>query len=124
MSNYLEGTLHYYLSCKCENQKVKCKRNCTTGFCKCKPNCILKSLSIWSIQDDVVYINAEPYDNAYNFNDMEKLLDKLQRVIFSRRVSIFRTFKATHIDVSVYDEMRPYGNFSLNKKDDRIYRQS
>lgn len=78
-------------------------------------NNVLKSLFIMNIQENIVEIEAEPYDNSYDTNDMVRTIEKICRILDRREKAIFKnlnqSFK-TEIDclsIIFFDDMRIYG---------------
>src|SRR5699024_261657 len=72
MNGYLQDTLHGILNCKCSG------------------NCILKSLYVDEVKNGKAYITAEPYDDAFRQNQIEETIQKIKRIMWKRKKSIWQ----------------------------------
>lgn len=104
MTGYLQNTLH-----------------CILG-CKCKGNCILKSLQVVRVVDGHAEITGEPYDDAYGLLHFDETVDKLERVLWRRRKSIFKKLNADVVTVSIHNEYTMQAAFFLSAKNDHLNR--
>ena len=102
MDGYLQNTLHGILNCEC------------------KGNCILKSLHIDEIYNDSAFITVEPFDDAFNQNQVEETIDKIKRVVWRRREQIWAMLDVESVSVTVYDEWTMKDAFVLSLKSNSI----
>lgn len=102
IDGYLQNTLHGILNCKC------------------KGNCILKSLHIDEIYNDSAFITVEPFDDAFNQNQVEETIDKIKRVVWRRRNQIWAMLDVESVSVTVLDEWTMKDAFVLSLKSSSI----
>ena len=103
MNGYLQDTLHGVLNCKC------------TG------NCILKSLHVDKIENHTAYVTVEPYDDAFNQNQIDETLRKIKRIVWKRKQSIWQALDVYSVSFTVYDEWTMKDAFVLSMNADEMY---
>ncbi len=84
---YLEETLCHILGCRCDG------------------GCILKSMKVENRQE----ITVEPYDHRFDVGRVERTLKR-------RRKAILKALNSEYVSVTVYDDMRMYGAYTLDKE--------
>ena len=103
MNGYLQDTLHGILNCKCSG------------------NCILKSLYVDEVENGRAYITAEPYDDAFRQNQIEETIQKIKRIMWKRKKSIWQALDVYTVTVTVYDEWTMKDAFVLSTNIDEIF---
>lgn len=98
MNGYLQDTLHGIL------------------MCECKGNCILKSLHVGEIKDRTAFITVEPYDDAFNQNQIDETIKKIKRTLLRRKSSIWAMLDVDTASVTVYDEWTMQDAFVVDFK--------
>lgn len=86
MDGYLKDTLHGILNCRCNG------------------NCLLKSLQVNEIAGETAYINAEPYDDAFNQSNVDETIERIKRTLLRRKRKIHEVMNVASLSVTVYDE--------------------
>lgn len=84
---YLKETLCFILDCKCEG------------------GCILKSMKVDNRQE----ITVEPFDHRFD-------VDRVERTLKRRKKAILKALGSDYVTVTVYDDMRMYGAYTLSKE--------
>lgn len=85
------------------------------GDRRSEKNDVLKSLFITGISGSTVEIEAEPYDDAYNFKNMDATIDKICRILDRREKTVFKkinNFFGTEVDtlsITFFDDFSVYG---------------
>lgn len=83
-----------------------------------KKNSVLKSLFIIGIDKDTVDIEAEPYDNTYDTNDMIETIRKVGRILDRREKAIFNQLtpfcgrEIQCLSITFFDEWTVYGSIT------------
>lgn len=78
-------------------------------------NNVLKSLFIVNVANGTVEIEAEPYDDAYNLNDVDATIDKICRLLDKREKSIFKSLARYYqtdierLEITFFDDMSVCG---------------
>ena len=86
MDGYLQNTMHGVLNCKC------------------KGNCILKSLHVDELYNNTAFITVEPYDDAFNQNQVDDTVERIKRILLKRNKAIYKSLNVSSISVTVYDQ--------------------
>lgn len=86
MDRYTEHTLHGILSCKC------------------KGNCLLKSMEVEGVENETAYINIEPFDDAFNQSNVDETIDRAKRMLLKRKKAIQKNLGVVRLSVTAYDE--------------------
>ena len=92
-------------------------------------NNVMKSLFIIRFRGNVVEIEAEPYDNAYNTNHIDDTMEKITRILDRREKAIFKALSKEAgreievISITFLDDMSVCGgcNKVLGKKAVLLY---
>ncbi|WP_020007383.1 hypothetical protein [Salinicoccus albus] len=103
MNGYLQDTLHGILNCKC------------------KGNCILKSLHVDKIENHTAYITVEPYDDAFNQNQVDDTIQRIKRIMWKRKKAIWQSLDVHSVSVTIYDEWTMKDSFVLSMNADEMY---
>lgn len=96
LNGHLQNTLHGILNCQC------------------KKNCLLKSLYVDEIYNDCAFITVEPFDGAFNPNDVEGTINRIKRMLLKRNKKIYKTLKVSRLSVTVYDEWTMKDSFVVD----------
>lgn len=82
--------------------------------CNCKGNCLLKSLHVTEIYRDTAIVDVEPFDDAFNQNQIEETIDKIKRTLLRRKKAIHKVLGVEELTVTVYDEWTMKDAFVVN----------
>ncbi|MDN6292705.1 MAG: hypothetical protein L0J35_06485 [Tetragenococcus halophilus] len=82
-------------------------------------NNILKSPQLQKIEDKEAYFIAEPYDYAFETNNIDNTwesYDRLERTMRRRRKKLFKAMNVDRISVTVYSDMEMLNTFYIIKE--------